>query len=55
MTDFIVPENIDEAVRCAKLLVGITEERNQHTELPEYQRPSKAMKMGGELRQLALL
>lgn len=55
MTDMIMPEQIDEAVRCAKILGGLSNAKNKHTELPEYAKPSKAMRIGGELRQLALL
>lgn len=56
MNAFLSPENIDEAIRCGKEVGGLEQERkNQHTELPEYARPSKAMRIGGELRQLALL
>lgn len=56
MMEFIAPENIDEAIRCGKLMGGLDgAKKNSHTELPEYARPSKAMRLGGELRQLALL
>ena len=56
MSSLLSPENIDEAVRCAQVIGGLDKgQKNQHTELPVYGKPGKAMKIGGELRQLAEL
>ena len=56
MSSLLAPEHIDEAIRCAKVLGGLDDgTTNAHTELPEYSKPSKAMRIGGELRQLSLL
>ena len=56
MSSLLSPENIDEAIRCAQVIGGLDKgQKNQHTELPVYGKPGKAMKIGGELRQLAEL
>ena len=34
MVTFLVPENIDEAVRCAKIMGGMTTEKNIQTSFP---------------------
>ena len=47
---------VDDFIRCGRLIGGLDDaQKNSYTELPEYAKPSKAMQLGGELRQLALL
>ena len=50
------PAKIAEVIRCARSISGLDLTNvNEHTELPQHETTSKAMHIGGELRQLAHL
>ncbi|XP_043201505.1 uncharacterized protein LOC122370192 [Amphibalanus amphitrite] len=56
MQELINGEGFDTVVSATKSVCGFEQDKlNAHTGLPTYKTPSKAMRIGGELRQLAAL
>ena len=56
MSDLIQAGRFEEVVKGTQRVCGYDKDRvNPHTDLPTYKTPSKAMKLGGDLRQIAAL